>query len=231
MRGISVDRQTTTNETEYPWPMSAMRPYCRTCLRNEADPTEYGSPCNMTGAPSAEQCIDLFISTLISPWYNEDLDNELSILKDIPFHVVSMKDGKMLEMDEDTGKLGVGDPSGEDNQMWTFLPNEWDQQGEAYLFNLGGYEYPEGTYSPWVDVVYHNYEYLEEYNTKTLMVRKIGDEYNGWGYDSYAFNSKRKGGSIKYQPLQYMNDGWTPWTRFQWQMVRADSDMGITTMG
>ena len=142
-----------------------------------------------------------------------------------------MKDGKMLEMDDETGELGVGDPSGEDNQMWTFLPNEWDQQGEAYLFNLGGYEYPEGTYSPWVDVVYHNYEYLEEYNTKTLMVRKIGDEYNGWGYDSYAFNSKRKGGSIKYQPLQYMNDGWTPWTRFQWQMVRADSDMGITTMG
>ena len=74
-----------------------------------------------------------------------------------------------------------------------------------------------------------NYEYAEEFNTKTLLVRQIGDKYIGWADDSYAFNSKRGGGSIKYQPLQYMKDSWTPWTRFQWQIVRADT--GITTMG
>ena len=64
-----------------------MKYYCEMCVKYEDE-----WACNITGG--AEPCIDLFISTLMSPWYNWGYgdDNEDSILKDIPFHIVNMKD-------------------------------------------------------------------------------------------------------------------------------------------
>ena len=87
MRGVPVDRQTTTNETEYEPSLMDMKYYCEMCVKYEDE-----WACNITGG--AEPCIDLFISTLMSPWYNWGYgdDNEDSILKDIPFHIVNMKD-------------------------------------------------------------------------------------------------------------------------------------------
>ena len=82
-----MDRQTTTNETEYEPSLMDMKYYCEMCVKYEDE-----WACNITGG--AEPCIDLFISTLMSPWYNWGYgdDNEDSILKDIPFHIVNMKD-------------------------------------------------------------------------------------------------------------------------------------------
>ena len=83
-----------------------MKYYCEMCVKYEDE-----WACNITGG--AEPCIDLFISTLMSPWYNWGYgdDNEDSILKDIPFHIVNMKDRASNEGSRRFHNHRIGPPS------------------------------------------------------------------------------------------------------------------------
>merc|ERR1712079_353840 len=76
---------------------------------------------------------DYYISRRESPWSCEEGDN--STIKDIPFHIVNVFNGRLLGLDADSGEMVVNTPTGEDDQKWTFVPSCDD--GDVVLTNLG----------------------------------------------------------------------------------------------
>ena len=133
---------------------------------------------------------DYYISRLESPWSCEE--EASSLIKDIPFHIVNVFDGKVLGMDSESGEMVVNTPTGGDSQKWTFVPS--CKGGEVSLTNLGSSEVVQSTYN---------------WKNKTFSKDQ-----------TFAFNAKR--GGLKWeQELKYLKGTKDPWKRFQWEMKRA----------
>ena len=133
---------------------------------------------------------EYYISRLESPWSCEEGDS--STIKDIPFHIVNVFDGKVLEMDPESGEMVVNTPTGADSQKWTFVPS--CEGGEVSLTNLGSSAVVQSTY-----------------NSKDKTFSKD---------QTFAFNAKR-GGLRWEQELKYLKGTKNPWKRFQWEMKRV----------
>ena len=133
---------------------------------------------------------EFYISRLESPWSCEE--EVSSLIKDIPFHIVNVFDGKVLEMDPESGEMVVNTPTGGDSQKWTFVPS--CEGGEVSLTNMGSSEVVQSTYN---------------WKNKTFSRDQ-----------TFAFNAKR--GGLKWeQELKYLKGTKDPWKRFQWEMRRA----------
>ena len=130
---------------------------------------------------------EYYISRLESPWSCEEGDS--STIKDIPFHIVNVFNGRLLGMDADTGEMVVNTPTGGDEQKWTFVPS--CDSGDIVLTNLGS--------SGAVKLSYNREE-------KTLSKDQ-----------TFALNSRR--GFKWDNKVQYEKETGNPWKRYQWEMT------------
>ena len=132
---------------------------------------------------------DYYISRLESPWSCEEGDS--STIKNIPFHIVNVFNGRLLGLDADSGEMVVNTPTGDDDQKWTFVPS---CDGDVVLTNLGS--------SSAVKL---------SYNRKEKTISKD---------QTFALNSKRKGLQWE-EEVKYEKITGNPWKRYQWEMIRA----------
>ena len=106
---------------------------------------------------------------------------------------MNVKDGKMLEVNIETGSVDVALSSGDNNQRWTYKPS---CEGEVMvtLTNVG-------------TSLTFNWTYDGKKKTLT----------NG---DGLSAVSKKK--SFNWEVIKYLADSpATPWERFQWDIKRA----------
>ena len=113
-------------------------------------------------------------------------------MKNIEFHIINGKNGKMLQVNTETGTVEAGNSSGEDNQKWVYIQTS---EGEVTLENVG---------------TTTTYNWIYDTKQKTLM--------NEEGH--FAYSSKK--GFVWERNVRYLKDSpTTPWKRNQWEMKLA----------
>ena len=102
-----------------------------------------------------------------------------------------MKDGKVVQVNKETGKIEVAKPSDGDKQKWTFKPS---CEGGVTLTNMGTISTMTWTY----DLVYKTVE----------------------SGDGFA-NSSKQNGLKWWQEVQLLKGTKNPWLSMQWEINRA----------
>lgn len=131
---------------------------------------------------------DYFLGRLESPLGCQE---EESTVDSIPIKIKNVKDGKMLQINMETGNFEVAPASAADNQMWTLTPS---CGAGAVLTNLATSFTSNWEYSPEI---------------KTLR--------NEAGF---VQNHKRRG-LIFAPAIRHRRRSNTPWYTMQWEIVRA----------
>ena len=109
---------------------------------------------------------------------------------DVEFNIINAKDGKMMQINTETGSVEVGHSSGEDNQKWVYKASS---EGGVVLTHVG---------------TTTTFNWTFDKKERTLM--------NEEGH--FAFSSKKDG--LLWEPsVRYLQDSpTTPWLRNQWEM-------------
>jgi len=85
---------------------------------------------------------DYYIGRLESPWGCQE---EGSTLDSIPFHIKNVKDGKMLQIESETGNFEVAQPNEADSQKWIFKTS---CEGGVVLTNMATSTTSTWTFNP-----------------------------------------------------------------------------------
>ena len=132
---------------------------------------------------------DYYIGRLESPWFCFEED---TTLEKIPVNIINPYNGKVLEINRDSGSIAVAPANAENNQKWTYKPS---CDGGVMLTNLETSETISLTYS-----------------------QKEGTLMNEDGL--FALNSRR--GLKWVSEVKYLADQpQTPWKRYQWETKRV----------
>jgi len=132
---------------------------------------------------------DYYIGRLESPWFCFEED---TTLEKIPVNIINPYNGKVLEINRDSGSIAVAPANAESNQKWTYKPS---CDGGVMLTNLETSETISLTYS-----------------------QKEGTLMNEDGL--FALNSRR--GLKWVSEVKYLADQpQTPWKRYQWETKRV----------
>jgi len=128
-----------------------------------------------------------YLGRLESPW---GCDEDGSTIESIPLTIRNMKDGKVLQINRETGNIEIAEPTDGDNQKWTFKPS---CEGGVELTNIDTLTTSRWTYDP----VYKTME----------------------SGDGFAKSSKQNG-LVWWQEVQFVSGTKNPWLSMQWEIIR-----------
>ena len=112
-------------------------------------------------------------------------------MENIEFNIINVKDGKLMQVNLETGSVDVALPSGDDNQKWTYKPSCED---DVIVTNVG------------TSMIF-NWTYDSQKQTLT----------NNDGLSAVSWKKSFNWEAIKY----LADSPTSPWNRFQWNIKRA----------
>ena len=112
-------------------------------------------------------------------------------MENIEFNIINVKDGKMMQVNIETGSVEAAHSSGEENQKWTYKPS---CEGDVTLTNVG------------ISTIF-NWTYDSQKKTFT----------NSDGLSAVSWKKSFNWEAIRY----LVDSPASPWNRFQWNIRRA----------